>query len=325
MRAIILLLMILMLYAFTGASYVYSDEKVRVSIESVESYSSVGERDLPYSNDAAEAFINVFSGDSQFEYQWWSDYAAWPSDWWSEYVGGDTWASYHVYRWHYAIFIGHGNEGIIAFGVTKDGPVEDTYIVNIAGYTSDLEPHVYFHKVGTATTYTLWAVFASCKTLYDPEPWGDNSKVKLIAEWAFNGNGDLWDLAGTYLHGMVGMRTDFLEANALGIDYASPTLQAFAEKLRSGKPVKTAWFEAVSEHQRNCIGPFCTFVGKAAALSLKMQAFDENSQLVDEANYIDCEGMYLYGTTYMDPRVFLETYTSQGYTVTYTWYYVYQP
>ena len=127
MRAIILLLMILMLYAFTGVSYVYSDEKVRVSIESVESYSSVGERDLLYSNDAAEAFINVFSGDSQFEYQWWSDYAAWPSDWWSEYVGGDTWASYHVYRWHYAIFIGHGNEGIIAFGVTKDGPVEDIY------------------------------------------------------------------------------------------------------------------------------------------------------------------------------------------------------
>ncbi len=285
----------------------------RFLIESIERYSYVSRKDLPRSDDVAQAFINEFSG-TGVSISWWRDYLAWQEDWWTDEAGGDNF----ILNYHLVIFIGHEHYGgNIYFGRFADRPGRPhTDYVDFTGWVNAAnapEVHPYCR--------IKWIILASCETLKDDNAWTSGSPVYQIASRTFNGREDnIWNWNDMYLHVMVGMYTNFLQEDGLGIDYASPTLQSFAVNLKNGYTVKNAWFNAVEDHQRVCYGPFCTWVGKAAAMSPFIKVYNQNGELVASYYYSD-ETLY---SIYQRPIDLVNYYLQQGYNVVLGWVYYHQ-
>jgi len=168
--------------------------------------------------------------------------------------------------YNYVFFYGHGmakesqgpfDHTFIAFN-TKDQPIEGQPTNLVWLSASWIEEYV--------DDKTRWIALASCKTLYLTDEGVDNFANNVFGGGSF-------EPEKVHLHGIVGMKTDWLDhwwwfgTIATGKD----TFERYGELLKEHKSFKDAWFQAVYEKQRKEIAGWVFWQGKAAVLYIVLE------------------------------------------------------
>lgn|GEM_PF-3487953 len=288
----------------------------RVIIYCIEDYNGKA-NDLERLCAAADTFASTLtSNSSAFVYILQNNNSR-PIYWWTEEIGGTPNVYEHAYQWHYIIFLGHGSPTMIYFGVDDTHKIlGNVNYVGLASYwyiNGAYYPEVYFHRV-TFYSAPKWVTLASCQTLNLT-----SSQLNDILVNDFEGRGGL---SNVYLHGIVGMRSDFLDVvkNLLGwivYDAAVETMKDYATRLINNESIVNAWSNAVLTKQQYSFLGF-SFQGHPAAVTLIIQGYDSNGNLVAQIKY-DTEKMYTIGTVYADPNTVIQSYLDNGWKVVVTW------
>lgn len=300
--SLVILLCLLLIIPMIRSLYIIDTlpTEYNILIECVEDYSIVGGTDLKYVCDAAVSFRNKLYDTGKYDYWYYSDSLAWPSDWWTKEVSGySNYPIYHAYRQDYAVFLGHGNEGRFIFGIMKTASngydYSEVWLVSKGpnGYT-----WMYPYDDNYDEVYTRWiTLFASQVLNADAYP-NMGYSISDVFYYTFTNQGS----SPACLHGIVGARTEM-------VDYYKPcticsevpasvnTMNDYADRLISGSSITDAWFNAVWTYNnvKDIFGNI-VFQTSPAALYYIVQFKDSQGRIIASYDYKN-EGMLGFSST----------------------------
>ncbi len=289
-----------------------------------EDYSNVN--DLPHACDATNAFINTLVAGTPASYSPVGVYISKPSPimWRTLAASGISyWPQDHVDDMDYAVFVGHGSgdystNHYIVFNQTA---YDTNFGISTSwvplDITSSTYPDMYIHESGLLPSSPEWVALASCTTLdYYNETTGSTNYSGVVDAVYQTFMGNQFIFYNVDLHGILGMRTEWLDSyttfyGLITVDTATPTLSQFATEMVNGANITQAWFDAVRDNQRICVGPWCTWEGKGAYITFKVTIRNPDWSIYQIYDYR--KETYVTGTaTFSDPSDILSWAISNG-------------
>lgn len=283
--------------AYTDTSYNTESSGYKMLVECVENYD---DNPLKYVCDAASSFINIIRSHGDYDYWYFSNSAAWPSDWWTKEARYDHYYPvYHAYLQHYAIFLGHAQPGRFQFSYSSTASNGYSYSeVWLVLQGPNGATWMYPNDNDNDGIYTRWITVFGCRLLDDNGYSSMGMSIYDVFYYTFTNQGE----SPVYLHGIVGARTKMLDWYK-ACTYCSEvpvfiyTMNAYADNLVSGKSITDSWFEAVWKYnnQKDAFGNI-VFQAHPAALYYVVEFRDSTGHTIAIFNYKN-EGMLNFSST----------------------------
>ena len=244
---------------------------------------------LKYVCDAATVFRDKLYNTGKYDYWFFSNSMAWPSDWWTKEARYcHHYPIYHAYRQDYAVFLGHANAGHFSFSYSSKAADGSKYSqVWLIGPGPNGVSWMYPHDDNNDGTYTRWITVFGCQLLNSTGYSSMGFSIFDVFYYTFSNQ----SRSPVYLHGIVGARTDM-------VDYYKPcgfcsevpaavnTMRDYADRLIAGNSVTDAWFEAVwtYNHIKNIWGEI-VFQAHPAALYYIVEFRDSQGHTLASYDY----------------------------------------